>query len=279
MAIKPKAICWAYHPQTGHLSTQPLLDHESYIRRYLNRRFYLIQRAALAHVFGIIVGTLSQQKFRTVISQIQSKIQNSGRACYTLAVGKIHQISKLTNFAEVDCFVLVACTETSILPNERDYHVPILTPHELDIALGLRTWDPSQWSCDYFDYLGKGQEEEGNIHKEENVTEDPVSMDKVESDPEDDDQPFYSLVTGKYESKKSIRAKPNVNPIDVHTSSMAITTLTSNVHGGQIMEYQSEAAEFWKRREYKGLEANVGQTEVQAAVVGQTGIASDYGSR
>ena len=46
---------------------------------------------------------------------------------------------------------------------------------------------------------------------------------------------------------------------------------------GQLTQYKSEAAEFWKQREYKGLEANVGKDEVKAAIVGQTGIASDYG--
>ena len=44
-----------------------------------------------------------------------------------------------------------------------------------------------------------------------------------------------------------------------------------------MIEYSSEAAEFLKKREYQGLEANVGQTEAKAAVLGQVGIASDYG--
>jgi hypothetical protein len=34
-----------------------------------------------------------------------------------------------------------------------------------------------------------------------------------------------------------------------------------------------------KKREYRGLEAKVGETEVKAAVLGMVGIASDYGEK
>lgn len=273
MVYSPKA-CWTYHPSTGHLSTQPLLEYNSHIRRYLNRRYYLIQRASLAQVFGILVGTLSQEKFRTVIEQLQGKIQKSGKACYTMAVGKIHQIAKLTNFAEIECFILVACSETSVLPNERDYPIPIITPHELDIALGIRTWDPHQWTCDYFDYLKNGQEQD---HA---GTQPSIDDGNDNDDDDDDDQPFYSLITGKYESKKPIHAKQkSLDPKTEMESLSSTLVLADSFHGGQMVEYHSEAAEFWKHREYKGLEAKVGETEVQNVIPGQTGIASDYGNR
>jgi hypothetical protein len=55
---------------------------------------------------------------------------------------------------------------------------------------------------------------------------------------------------------------PNSNQINMETSSSTTMELAKSFHGGQIIEYQSEAAEFWKRREYKGLEAMVGKTEV-----------------
>jgi diphthamide synthase subunit DPH2 len=273
--VKPKA-CWAYHPKSQQLSTQPLLQHESHLKKFLNRRFYLIQRASLANVIGILVGTLSQKKFRSVISTLQRQIIHSGRACYTLAVGKIHQISKLANFAEIDCFVLVACTETSILPNEREYHVPILTPHELDVALGIRSWDTSLWSCDYFDYL---QEEEQNEHTTRPTSE---SVDAENSSMEDPDAPIYSFITGRYECRKTTERKERTNPTLLDSTiepSTVITLLVERSNGGEMIEYHSEAAEFWKQREYKGLEAHVGKNEVRAAVMGQTGIASNYGDK
>jgi hypothetical protein len=48
---------------------------------------------------------------------------------------------------------------------------------------------------------------------------------------------------------------------------------------GQMTEYKSEAAEYWKKREYKGLEANIGKDEAKPAILGQTGIASNYGNK
>ena len=46
---------------------------------------------------------------------------------------------------------------------------------------------------------------------------------------------------------------------------------------GQVTAYKSEAANFLKQREYKGLATLAGQTEATAAIAGQSGIASDYG--
>jgi hypothetical protein len=48
---------------------------------------------------------------------------------------------------------------------------------------------------------------------------------------------------------------------------------------GQLTQYHSAAAEFWKKREYKGLEANIGRNDASAAFQGQSGIASDYGNK
>ena len=58
---------------------------------------------------------------------------------------------------------------------------------------------------------------------------------------------------------------------------MKVSLVVQNTRFGAANENKSGAAEFWQEREYKGLEAAVGATEVRAAVQGQTGIASDYG--
>ena len=85
-----------------------------------------------------------------------------------------------------------------------------------------------------------------------------------------DDEPFFSMISGKYEQSKTISAsKQNAMNND--------TNLEALPGQGKLIEYRSEAAEFLKKREYQGLEANVGETEVKAAVLGQVGIASNYG--
>jgi diphthamide biosynthesis protein 2 len=170
-------------------------------------------------------------------------IEDAGKSCYTFAVGKINQ-AKLANFGEIDCFVLVACGENSLLDNERDLHVPVITPLELDIALGHVDWGSMAYSLDYNDFLA-------------------MKRSPAKTGDDDEDSPYFSLVSGKYVDFKK-------------TSSLDLAALPGK---GQLATYKSEAADYLKKREYQGLEANIGKTEVHAAVPGQSGIASDYGNR
>ncbi len=267
--------CWSYNPETKKLSTDPtsMLG----VSRYLNRRFYLTQKAQLANIMGILVGTLSQDRFRTVISSVRQKILDSGRACYTFVVGKIN-VAKLANFAEIQCFVLISCGETSILQDEREFHVPVITPTELDIVLGEAVWGGSDSCNTDFQAFLNDEKEDNNLYNMKTLSVDDGDKEDEESEVDDeseDDEPFFSMITGTYVSKPLQQRgkkketeryncddgdKPGFQPGE-----------------GQIVEYKSEAAEFWKKREYKGLEAKIGQTEVKAAIEGQTGIASDYG--
>lgn len=243
---------WTYSPTTQTLETTlpPTLQ------RKLNRRFFLTQKARDASVIGILVGTLSQRHFRSVVSSLRNVIETSGRACYTFAVGKING-AKLANFGEIDCFVLVACNENSLLDGERDLHVPVITPLELDMALGNVEWGSTAYSLDYNDFLE--MQKKNGCHDADHTT--------AGEEEEDEDVPYFSLVTGQYESKNKARAG---------TDDINLKALPGK---GQITKYESAAADFLKKREYKGLEANVGKDEAQAAVPGQIGIASDYGQR
>ena len=85
-----------------------------------------------------------------------------------------------------------------------------------------------------------------------------------------DDEPFFSMISGKNKQSRTVsHSKQNSMRID--------TNLEALPGQGKLIEYRSEAAEFLKKREYQGSEANVGETEVKAAVLGQVGIASNYG--
>jgi len=265
--------CWAYDPlnNPGAINTDPAASSIS-ISRYLNRRYYLIQKVKMASIVGILVGTLSQKRFRSVIDRVRLLVEASGRSCYTFAVGKVN-VAKLANYAEIEAFVLVGCTESSVLDDERDFHVPIVTPMEMEVAFGKREWD-GFYSHTFSDFLGvaenSGDCNGGDKHDNGGENGDgavaPLENDVDESD---DDEPFFSPISGKYESV-GVGGKATRK----HKNDIDLRPLPG---GGQVTEYKSGAAEFWQDREYKGLEAAVGTTEVKAAVHGQTGIASDYG--
>ena len=104
---------------------------------------------------------------------------------------------------------------------------------------------------------------------EDEYDNDASGNDACKEEDSSDDEPYFSMVSGTYVSK----------PVSLKSSRKAQETknLESLPGKGQMTEYKSEAAEFWKKREYKGLEAKIGKDDAKAAVQGQTGIASDYG--
>ena len=243
---KPPETFWSYSPREDALLTSLPLN----LHQQLKRRFYLTQRARDANVFGILVSTLSQKHVIQVVEALRKRVDSAGKASYSFAVGKINP-AKLANFAEIECFVLVACAEHSLLNNEREYHVPVITPLELDISLGNLGWGEQEYSLDSHDILARSMA--------------GISGEVSENDDNDDaDAPYFSLVTGKYESTTKPKDKEPLN-------------LEALPGQGQVTEYRSEAAAFLKQREYQGLETLDGQTEAKAAISGQKGIASDYG--
>jgi diphthamide biosynthesis protein 2 len=274
---------WAYSPLNNHLNTDILESPlsatndtlvSSALSRTLRRRYFLIQKAKLATTIAILIGSTSTSyTFRRMLERTRRRIQSTGRTAYTFAVGKLASASsKLANFAEIDCFVLIACGESiaKFWKMERDEMlVPVLTPGELDVALGYREWD-GRHSCDFGDLL-RWDEKDGLVDDDHDSCgmdgldqlENVADKDDSDSSNSNEDQPFFSMISGKYEQSRAAATND--------------TNLQSMPGKGQMIEYSSEAAEFLKKREYQGLEANVGQTQAKAAVLGQVGIASDYG--
>jgi diphthamide biosynthesis protein 2 len=235
----PPQAYWTYSPKTQSLTTSL----PPYLQRQLKRRFFLSQKARDAHVFGVLVSNLSQQHLIDVVKSLKRRIDDADKSSYSFAVGKINP-AKLANFAEIECFVLVACREHSLLSDEREYHVPVITPLELEIALDNMRWGAQSYSLDCQDVL-----------------EYMPNNEKTEE--EDEDAPYFSLVTGKYTQRSTSEATP-----------MDLENLPGK---GQVTAYKSEAANFLKKREYQGLTTMAGETDAKAAIQGQRGIASDYG--
>jgi len=69
-----------------------------------------------------------------------------------------------------------------------------------------------------------------------------------EDDNDDDDAPTYNMVTGKYEQKHH-----KVGPLN----------LSALPGQGKLTNFESAAADFMKNRSYKGLDPQIGKTEVK----------------
>lgn len=247
-----KSKCFSYDPQRG--PNQEFREETGKSNRALMRRFYLVQRAREASIVGLVVGTLGVAGYLSQVRRLRALVEAAGRKAYTFAVGKLN-VAKLANFAEVEVFVLVACPNASLLAeaDAREYPAPVVTPLELEVALGVREW--GFYSADFHDLGGEREEQVENEEGGERETE--------EKDP---DAPIFSLVSGSYRARPgfaSVADRDNEN--------------VDSIKGKELMEYRSPAGDFLQARQFQGLEQALGETEVRPAVPGQVGIASDYG--
>ncbi len=69
-----------------------------------------------------------------VIEQLKKLITGAGKKYYVFVVGKLN-VAKLANFQEIDIFVIVACPENTLI-DSKQFFKPIVTPFELQLALG-----------------------------------------------------------------------------------------------------------------------------------------------
>jgi diphthamide biosynthesis protein 2 len=267
---RPRQV-WTYTDAAG-LQTDAAASPS--LTRVLRRRFYLVQKAKECRVFGILVGHVSAAT-QAIVKSIRDVLsQRDGTSSYTLVVGKINP-AKLANFPEIECFVLVACPEHSLLQNERElYPVPIITPTELLMAMGTTEWGGSNmnsvYSNDHSDYW-KRVSDAATRNVDAAVNDDDGN--------DNSDAPYFSLVSGQYKTAIKARAAGD--------GQVAATDGTLSTY------YASAAADFLARREYQGLStvlrtaaaaspdgsSNNDAVVVHAAQPGQTGIASDYGNR
>lgn len=55
--------------------------------------------------------------YMDIIDHVKKVIRASGRKSYTMVMGKLN-VAKMANFMEVDCYVLVACPENSLIDSK-----------------------------------------------------------------------------------------------------------------------------------------------------------------
>ena len=71
----PPHTYWTYDPDTDRFSTNLSLS----FQRRLNRRFYLVQKARMCSVFGVLVTNLSDPKMRSVMQTVLDTLRRNDR--------------------------------------------------------------------------------------------------------------------------------------------------------------------------------------------------------
>jgi diphthamide biosynthesis protein 2 len=171
--------------------------------------------------------------------------------------------AKLGNYLDLDIFVLVACPENSLL-DSREFHVPVIAPYEALLALG----STEEWGVGDFQ-LG--------LKTVMTKLENQVSIESQEN--ENEDEPYFSLVTGTYKQKSHHQDLAQSDPEpETEPTSKELLPMNDQERGLSVFstEGRGASAYFTSRRTYKGLELDLGNTPVAKVQQGRKGIASGY---
>ncbi|MCL1983930.1 MAG: diphthamide biosynthesis enzyme Dph2 [Methanomassiliicoccaceae archaeon] len=106
--------------------------------RILRKRFAAIEKAKDADSFLVIVSTKAGQRRDALACDIVKKIVSKGKKAYKAVMENITPDALLSY--RVDAYVNTACPRIAMDDSAR-YGKPMLTPPELEAAIGLRDWD------------------------------------------------------------------------------------------------------------------------------------------
>ncbi len=113
----------------------------------LMKRYYLIEKARDAKIFGILIGTMSVANYNEAVDHVSLLLKKAKKRFYSFLIGKLN-CPKLNNFMEVDMYVLISCNENCLV-NSKELNKPVITIYELEIAYNCaRLWG-EEFICDY----------------------------------------------------------------------------------------------------------------------------------
>ncbi|KAK7022945.1 Diphthamide biosynthesis protein 2 [Paramarasmius palmivorus] len=228
--------------------------------KMLMRRYAVVQKARDSDVFGILVGTLGVASYLPLIKHLRTILAAAKKKSYTISVGKLNP-AKLANFMEIECFVLVACPENSLI-DAKDFYRPIITPYELEVALQPEPTWTGRYVLDFEKLLAESSAQ-------------PPTQNRGE----DDDQPVFSLVTGKYRHAKRYGEADQQDGEEASAPEGSSALISRNGQNGALAKLteNSAASQFLQTRSYQGLEMRLGEDAPSVLEQGRSGIARGYG--
>jgi len=110
--------------------------------RFLRQRHGAISSAAKAESFGLLLSPKPGQKRSGIAQRARRQLTDAGKSSFLIASEEMR--ADQLQYYPVDVFVNTACCRIATDDLE-SFDRPILTPVELEIALGIRTWDTWQF--------------------------------------------------------------------------------------------------------------------------------------
>jgi len=112
---------------------------EEHKNRILRRRYGFIVKAEKSREFGVLVGLKEGQRNLTEALRLRELLRDAGRGVTMLFAREV-TAELLDNFQSIEVFVDTACPRVALDDPER-FRKPILTPGEVDVALGKLSWE------------------------------------------------------------------------------------------------------------------------------------------
>jgi len=137
----PIAIAWGSEkpvvladPYSGEVRTiDDVMD------RLMRQRFAAIERAKGAQAFGILIGTKVGQERMKLARGLKRLLESHGKEAHLIALD-FFSWDNLQYFRHLDALVNTSCPRITTDDYAR-YPMPMITPPELEIVLGKRTWE------------------------------------------------------------------------------------------------------------------------------------------
>lgn len=149
MIHNPDLPAYKYDPYNKEF-TQEGYDHEM----MRSVRHSAINEAKNAQTVGLILGALGRQGNPKTLMMLEAAYAKRGIKNVVVVLSEIFP-GKLAEFADIDCWVQVACPRLSIDWGYA-FPKPLLTPYEAMVALGEDTW-LSEYPMDYYSAKGYGR--------------------------------------------------------------------------------------------------------------------------
>ncbi|XP_070502649.1 2-(3-amino-3-carboxypropyl)histidine synthase subunit 2 [Chironomus tepperi] len=229
------------------ITTNTLQEMQAMDTKFLMKRSHYIEKCKDAQTLGIVVGTLTMKGYLDIIKHIQDLTRRRHIKTYIFSVGKINS-AKLANFSEIDCFVLVGCSENNLY-NSRDFYKPLISVFEAEMALNP-AWSnqfPDTYSTDFREMLP-----EGKLYRSSNEAS------VVNSD--------VSLITGK------LRYLNDENDEEANKVNNDGTLMETG--NNQLSEIDS--LNKFQERTFQGLDMRLGQDGAAKVEVGRSGVPMSY---
>ena len=214
-------------------------------------RYGGVSKVKDAEIIGIIVGSmgLTGDLTNNLISRLQRLITASGKKHYTFVMGRLNE-AKLCNFSEIDLYCLIA-NDDSALIKPKTFHVPVVTPFELELGLGAHEWESI--------YLTSNS----NLYRNNNIENlcTKVEIRNKQSDDNSEEEEYLNI---------------NINKASLTDSNESNSSLILKNDQSKVISCFNVAGSQFSQRDYQGLTYDIPGEKDLKIKKGLFGTASGY---